>query len=333
LADKEMAEYFGLEYGTVNPFTIDPHLLSLPVLQIFDDSIFINKLPPYTMMTNAGDLQWGIEFNPDDLFKIIDIYEKGDVTKDSSFIRSIKSHKLGILTGNSPESGIKLWEDINNIVRKKLSHKFLGDISFPKVVVNSIPELGFSMELDKREQHTWKFVSNGVVSLCEQGCTMIAVACNTTQYFKDKISEICKKYNSRFFDMETSVDKYLSTNNIDRFDFLGIEYVTEFKHWSGFKLLNQKYNVVLPNDNDIKEISKIAYKVKQEGINGEGINRVRDLVNNATTTDTVLIALTELSILLASQKRKSRRGKIFIDTLELLAEEIALYYLKERNDL
>ena len=330
LTDDEMAEYFGLEYGTVNPFTLDPHFLTLPVLQIFDESIFVSKYPPYTMMTNAGDLHWGIEFNPNELIKYIDNKLVADIVMDSSFIRQSKYHKIGILTGNSPESGIKLWNDINSLIRKKLSHRFEGDISFPKVVVNSIPELGLSMELDKREKQTWNFIREGIVSLCQQGCTIITVACNTSQYFKDKISNICEEYGARFFNMEDAVDNYLSDNKIKVFDFLAIQYTSDFTYWSGFKNIAKKYKVILPNETKINEFSRIAYTVKQGGVTGKGINKLRDLINNATSTDNVVIALTELSILLSSQKIKSKSGKVFIDTLELLAESIAGYYIKER---
>ena len=70
---------------------------------------------------------------------------------------------------------------------------------------------------------------------------------------------------------------------------------------------------------------------KKEGINGAGINKLRDLLNTATRTNTVVIALTELSILIQTQKERSRKGKTIIDTLDLLANDMANYYTKQIN--
>lgn len=116
---------------------------------------------------------------------------------------------------------------------------------------------------------------------------MIAIACNTNQYFKDKITDICNKFGAIFFNMEDSVDKYLTENRITTFDFLAIEFTSDFNYWSGFKKLAIKYNIKIPAEDKIKEISEIGYNVKQGGITSTGINKLRDLINSATTTDTV----------------------------------------------
>ena len=100
--------------------------------------------------------------------------------------------------------------------------------------------------------------------------------------------------------------------------------------WSAFSGLDKKYNITLPNRDDIEKIHKLAFQVKQKGVTSYGINKLRDLINKSTSTNVVLIALTELSILLESQKKKSKSGKSFIDTLEILAEKISNYYIQSR---
>jgi len=329
LTENELAQYFGFEYGTVNPFSLDPKFIRLPVQQLFDRSILENNLPPYTMMTNAGDLHWGIEFNPNELLKKIDFKLVADIIEDNNHV-SRKQHKIGILTGNGPESGIKLWNDINKGIRNELTTRFSGDVSFPNVNVQSVPEMGLSMELEHREMQTWEYIKKVLISMCIDGCTIIALACNTTQYFKEKIENICHPFDTKLFSMEIAVDNYLTRHNIKTFDFLAIKYVTEFEKWSGFKELNKKYKIVLPKKEDINKINILGFQVKQKGVTGSNINKLRDLINQATSTNTVLIALTELSILLESQKKKSKSGKVFIDTLELLAKDIVDFYIEER---
>jgi len=38
-------------------------------------------------------------------------------------------HKIGIITGNAPDSGIHLWQEINKFIREAMGEKFQGDIS------------------------------------------------------------------------------------------------------------------------------------------------------------------------------------------------------------
>ena len=61
-----------MEYGIVNPFALDMHFLSSELIQIFDRSLMEERQAPYTMMTNAGDLTWAVEFKPEELINAID---------------------------------------------------------------------------------------------------------------------------------------------------------------------------------------------------------------------------------------------------------------------
>ncbi|MDQ1354344.1 MAG: hypothetical protein QG657_4653, partial [Acidobacteriota bacterium] len=74
LANEELAEIFHMDYGLINPFTLDPLFWDTPILQVFDRSLKVNDILPYTMMTNAGDLTWAIEFKPNELFEVVKHY-------------------------------------------------------------------------------------------------------------------------------------------------------------------------------------------------------------------------------------------------------------------
>jgi len=336
LSNEELKNVFHLGYGLVNPFTLNPLFSDPPILQVFDKSLSINIIPPYTMMTNAGDLTWAIEFKPKELLDAVKHYRIEDiVTYTSANNRSAeqKRPKIGILTGNNPESGIALWQKINHIIREKRREHFYGDISFPHVIVESIPDMGLSMELDLREKETWEAVNKGIISLCNQGATIVCIACNTTQYFTAKIHDITSQYQSRFISIPEVTFDYLVKNNIKEFAFLGIKYVTDLNgKWSAFKKLREFKIETLPEES-IAKIHELAFKVKQEGITGPGITKLRDLLNRETQSKTVVIALTELSILLGTQKERSREGRTYIDTLELLAEAVADEYLRLTQDL
>ena len=325
LPKNELKDKFNLEYGLVNPFLLSKRFPK--VQQYFDKTVFKKFLPPYTMMTNAGHHNWAVEFDPNELHKTITDF----IVEDIIGLSEVEFRKpvIGILTGNPPESGILLWEKINSSIRKELGSSFLGDISFPKVLIDSLPEIGFSMELKLREKQTKNNVLESIKNLCENGATLIAIACNTTQYFSNEIHEICNKYNATFITIQESLIRFLEQKKINHFDFLGITYATDFEKWSDFKKLNRLFKIEIPEEQTLKEINQLAFKVKENSIDMSNTNKLRNLITNTTKTNHIIIALTEISILLASQKKKSKNGNHFYDTLSILAKEITSRYLDE----
>jgi aspartate/glutamate racemase len=309
--------------GLVNPFGSQFRYL----LQIFDISTTKYFHPPYTMMTNAGDLKYAFEIDVNSLIGSLKKTLVKDVIRVDNYNNYIR-HKIGILTGNGPNSGILLWEKINESIKKglvsRLEHSFRGDLSYPEIIVSSVPDMGISMELDKRLDATEKTVIKSVTNLCQNGITIMCIACNTSQYYKNKIEEICNLYNIRFVSIPEVINNYLRNNQIREFDFLGIFYVVDFEKLGAFKDLNREYTISKPDYNAIKKIEKIAYVAKKD------INQARcyliDLVKNNTRYNTIIVALSEISTILSKYKTLVR-NKTVIDSLQLLADHIALIYI------
>jgi len=318
LPEGELQEVFGLQYGIVNPLISIQHE---DILQVFDEATQQDLLPPYTMMTNAGHFEWGMEFRPKELLNALPNTQVADITSDAAYIH-FQAPKIGILTGNSPESGIMLWQTINQAIREKLGEHFLGDISFPPVFIESLPEMGLSMELDQRNTATWQTVEAGVKSLLNRGANLIAIACNTTQYFSPQLEQLCAQHGAQYVSMSQAIHQRLSAQQVKEFDFIGISYVTDFGNWSGFDQLAQQFDIKVPDPADLQAIHELAFEVKKKAVSGKGINKLRDLINEATNTNTIVIALTEISFLLASQKKK-KSEKTYFDTLTILGEELA----------
>ncbi len=331
LTDKEILRLlFSTSYGLVNPFSLDGKNSDIPIVQVFDKSLERNKISPYTMMTNAGDLTWGIEFKPVQVISVIQNCRVEDIVDNNSSSQidiGREKVKIGIITGNAPDSGILLWKQINQRVREKLNSNFYGDISLPHVIVVSIPDMGLSMELDSREEETWEALKSGIVSLCQQGVKILCIACNTTQYFTPRIRDITSEYGAKFISIPEVTLDHIKNENIREFAFLGVKYVTDLENaWSAFKALN-KFKIETLTEKNIEKIHELAFEVKREGITGTGINCLRDLLDNSTHLQNIVVALTEISILLESQKNRSRKGRNYIDTLEILAEAVAKEYL------
>lgn len=322
----ELEAVFGTSYGLVTPFLF---AANSEVRQLVDETVLKPFFSPYTMMTNLGHFEYAVEFRPRELFRAFRNASIVDIVVDDDK-RVPVGQTLGILTGNSPESGMLLWENINDIIRTNTLVRFRGDTGFPRVIVDSVPGMGLSMELPQREPDVRPIVIDAVRGLCENGANLIGIACNTTQYFGAEIEKICASYGARFVSMVDETAKFLRRQGIRRFDFLAIGAVSDLSEWSDFRRVMEEFEVNIPNLRDVADITDLAFSVKKEVVSSATINRLRDLINKATKTDTVLLALTELSIVFSSQKRRQRSGKIFIDTLDILAESMAKVYLDER---
>lgn len=323
----ELEREFGLRYGMVNPVFFARHP---EVLQIFDPSVLERFFPPYTMMTNIGDLETAVEFHPQELIDALPSTMVVDVVTDESRL-SPQQQCIGILTGNGAESGIELWQQINNLIRTSPSVPCRGDTDFPRVVVESMPEMGMSMELAARESDVREVVLDGVRRLCRDGATAVAIACNTTQFFSDTVREICDDFGVTFVSLVDETAAELRQRGVSEFDLLGIGAVADFDMWSDFRRINDDFKIFLPSSRQIDAITRLAFEVKKKG-GGDPrvINQLRDIVNSGIRTDTILIALTELSLVMKSQKKRSKSGKVFIDTLEVLGKRLADMYLEQR---
>lgn len=63
--------------------------------------------------------------------------------------------KIGIITGSGPEAGIDLWQKILIENKAILKDKFQGDLDAPNLTIFSVPQLGYSMELEKNYDLVW----------------------------------------------------------------------------------------------------------------------------------------------------------------------------------
>lgn len=322
---EELAREFKMGYGTVTPFGFADRP---DVRHIFDSTVMERFFPPHTMMTNLGQLTLGVEFEPADLIDALPRSAVASVVRDED-IHLPQAHTLGILTGNSPGSGRLLWEMIDDHIRRANTNIFRGDIAFPPVVIESVPGMGLSMELRLRETEVRPVVLQAVERLCLRGATVIGIACNTTQYFAPEILEVCQRHDAQFVSIADETADHLARLGIERFDFFGISAVADFGGYSAFNRLNDEFDLVRPNEADLEAIARVGFSVKSEGVNNKPLQGLRNVIRKASATPTIVVALTELSEVLAQHRFKDI-DKTLIDTLAILSSRMADIYLRER---
>lgn len=312
----------GLDKGTVSPFMSDP-----PVLHVVDDTLMERYFAPYTVMTNLGHHQWGLEFEAIELFsrlprtRICDVVEADDK-------RLPRDHIIGILTGNAPESGMLVWQRINELVRAHPDVRFCGDVSFPRVLVESLPMLGATMELTSRSEQIRPSVLDAVERLCQAGATVIGIACNTTQFFTADVEGICGRFGAKYISLAAETERFLAEQGVGEFDLFGIPVVTQLDHWSAFHEMKNRYLINAPTPHMAQRIEELAFSVKQHGVDTSAVNRMRDVARSART-GTVVLALTELSLITAG--RRHRSSTRYVDTMEILAQALIRDYVADRR--
>ena len=331
LATNDGPEEGGDIYGLVNPFTLADGLGGRPVLQVFDAGVLEARGLPNTMMTNAGERSWSVEFRPRDVIEALgDRALVADVT-EAPARRGDEAVPIGIITGNAPDSGILLWQHVNRRVQEVMGTRFLGDLSYPPVLVRSVPGLGLSMELDRRDDQVWEQLEPAVRSLCREGARLIALACHTNHFFADRIRAIASDHGAVFVSVAETVAEWVKRDQIPELTLVGISYVSELGEWSAYRDLTRLARVEPLSDRGLERIHTLGYQVKQRGVTDGGRNQLRSILEDEARTTHVVIALTEMSILLDAQRKQGKSGRIIVDALKLYGQAIADSYLGLAN--
>lgn len=323
-------ENLGMAYGLVHPFVpwaLDGQLLTSPILQVFDEDLLVPIGVPGTVTTNAGDLTWGVELDVRQLAKVIDHKRVARVAvpDEDEPPRPRWTEEppvIGIITGNSPESGMALWQHVNKHVRAAMGSANVGDVSMPRVLVDSLPHMGLSMELPARHDLVWAAIHASLDRMLAAGAKTIALACNTTQYFGDRIAAVASEHGARFISMPDAVADWLRAHDVHQIALVGIESVSDLGDWSAYREPMSDVTVEVPRPEAMQRIDRIAYKVKQEGPTDGALNHLRDILRQEVTVDHVVLALTELSLLADRRGRTKQSAQVLIDSLAVYAEAI-----------
>jgi len=327
--EEEMNVRFGMVHGIVNPFLVQGKY-GEKVIHVVDMSVLtpITEFPG-TMLTNAGDHTWGIEFDPSCLPKAL-AYNPDSLTdvsipasKPENAERDVytKPRSIGIITGNGPDSGMSLWKKINNHFTQMFSDNFSGDFSLPIILTFSLPSMGMSMELEKRNSATWSVISDAVTKLKMLDVELLVLACHTTHYYTEKIRELFEDDNHEFVSMAEETVKYIERHNINDVAILGINYVADLQGYSAYKALSN-INVEKLSLETLEKFHDLGYEIKKMKNSQAAFQKFVSLLKKEVVSENVIIALTELSLIYESQKKKGNEKKI-IDPLDIYAKAIA----------
>ncbi|MDA4127851.1 MAG: aspartate/glutamate racemase family protein [Thaumarchaeota archaeon] len=221
--------------------------------------------------------------------------------------------RIGIISGSGPEAGIDLWKKMLDANKKQRGKQFHGDLEAPEVSVDSIPELGLSMDLKRNEKSVWNFLEAAARDLAPR-TDLFCIACHTLHYFSDDIIKL--ELPSRYVSMVDSVTRYVRDNEIPKVAILGSRSVMELGKWSPYAALQSLVEIERPT-NRIAQTNKLILQIKRLGSDAPSVRRNLQTLISELKSETVLLACTELSMV-----RVDVSGKHLIDPTLLLANDV-----------
>ena len=220
--------------------------------------------------------------------------------------------KIGIITGSGPEAGIDLWQKILIENKAILKEKFQGDLDAPNVTIFSVPQLGYSMELEKNYDLVWDFLKKEVEKISSL-VDYFVIACNTLNVYENKIEEI--GYKDKFLSTLDVVKDYIKEFNLEQIAIIGALPVIEMEEFSIFSSLNKSFNVEVPKD--FQKVHQLIYDIKKVGGSDEKvIEDFKEILDNLESKN-VFLACTELPLIQIQYSNKN-----LIDVTSLLAKKL-----------
>ena len=197
----------------------------------------------------------------------------------------------------------------------------------PRMEVVSVPELGLTMEPEPRLAPVAAALEKAARQLAGRGVKLLALPCNTTSYFAPQIHEWCAGTQTRYHSMAEVTGTWLRREGVTEVALVGINYVAALGHWSAYREPLAGMKIELLNGEALERVRELAYAVKAEGPNHPLLSKLRDILNRYVTSKHVVLALTELSLLVELQKGGGKSGKVLIDPMNLYADALAREYL------
>lgn len=232
----------------------------------------------------------------------------------------VKKGRIGIISGSGPEAGIDLWRKILDANRRLLGPRFQGDLNAPDVTIYSIPELGFSMDLEKNENLIWNHLESNIRELAKR-VDLICVACNTLHYFCGRVIEL--GLPAAFVSMVDSVTNYVKERGIARLAILGVCSVAELGKWSPYAALQSHVKIERPN---CRKVEELVVRIKKLGPDDASAKVTLQAILTKLESETVLLACTELSLV-----QLEVTAKHMIDSTLLLANDVIKLSLSMRG--
>ncbi|MCG7540016.1 hypothetical protein [Pseudoalteromonas sp. OF7H-1] len=218
--------------------------------------------------------------------------------------------RIGIITGAGPDAGLDLFSKILHHNKELWGNEYAGDLSSPEVLMYSLPELGYAIDISNNEERLWLSLEKSLNTLNHK-VDVVCIACNVLHYFSSKIKE--KKYQFEFISVidvvESITDKHSSVA------MLSISKVIDFGAYSPFREVSMSKLIETP---PLRKMDDLVKHIKLHGGEDDLAFEMFQAIIDELNSDFLILACTDLPLLPLDKFDKN-----FIDISDLLAKRVA----------
>lgn len=229
-------------------------------------------------------------------------------------LQSRRRARIGIIGGSGPEAAIDLWQKILIENRRRMATTYTGDWHAPEVTTVSVPELGYSMELEERHQQVWFTLRAAAERLAPQ-VDVYAIACNTLNVFAPQLRGL--GLSATLITPADAVLEELNREPIESVALLGSRQTMELGVWSSYGELNERYSVEVPTNGDA--VHDLIYAIKQAGGNTVEVSKDFTRILDDLHSDVAVLACTELPLIAIPEEQRVPR---LVDATDMLARSL-----------
>ena len=268
---------------------------------------------------------------------------------------------LGIIGGSGPEAGLDLAAKVIDANRRRMlplrrrsDTRPFGDHDAPRFTLLSVPELGRSMDLAAQKAPVWDALRGAYLELAAASTPVdvVGVACVTLHYFEPQLLALRRELGAagraapRLVSVVGAVELRLSARSPPprSVGLLGSASAMELGPGglSPFRCGDEeegrgvggrehcgRWQYELPPPSAREQLEGLIHRVKREGVAAARGRQELMLIVEAMDSDVVLLACTELPLLLPEGDGEGVAGeyvvgsKTLIDVTAVLAEALA----------
>lgn len=257
--------------------------------------------------------------------------------KQFAFTAPVQRTQVGIIAGSGPEAGLDLASKIlvasrELAVQGAAPNSKVGDIEAPSFIIDSVPELGISMELPLHYELLWEYMRTTIDRLAPT-CKHLVVACNTLHIFSARIEAklACPPLNGccTFISyVDCTIDGVLEASLSQGQEVMVLGARAYMATAAELICKNPKLtggpNVSIPDAGTMDKLDELVHEIKSKGRNDPGIGPLFATVLNKlpSAVSVAILACTELP-LISIPEGQLRPGLKLIDATQLVADRLA----------
>lgn len=257
--------------------------------------------------------------------------------------------RLGVISGAGPDAGVDLLQKVLLRNRQLLGEKYQTDRDAPYVVLMQVPGIGGPrgekdlFEVDAPPfQLVWNSLTDTILSLEACRVERFCISCNTLHILEDRIQDFCQqqKVKAQFVSMIDCVLESLKDTagggqpgtaaqaevgrapSPTRVAIFGSLPVTDVQVASPYKKLGETKTLVSLDLSARQRLQALIGFVKKNGTEEPHAAQELESLIAETDAEVVVLACTELPLLLPRLPDELKRRRVLIDPAMALADEL-----------